>query len=115
MKKDKCTVYPFMEAVKGNWRNALFVECSFCPYGKTEKCEGHMVTADAEGKLIVMAVSEFQSKTGQQVEKAECKGSIERRAFLAAFPLYLEWHTETVKTCAILQISVPDIGGPCDG
>jgi len=114
MKQDSCKIYHFLEAVKGNWRNAIFLECNSCPYSRTDQCRGYLVTADAEGKLIIMPVSHFQEKTGQQVEKAECTGIMERRAFVTAFSLYLEWHTVTDETCALLQILHLIYGSACD-
>lgn len=111
MKQRTCNIYPFLEAVRGNWRNAVFLDCTSCPYGRTEECKGHLVTADAEGKLIVMPVFLFQRWTGQQVEKEECMGILEQEAFVRAFPLYLEWHTVSDETCLLLQLSAITYGG----
>ncbi len=108
-----CSIYPFMEAVRGNWRNAFFLECASCPYGRAGECAGYLVTADAEGKLILMPVNQFQEATGQKAEKTECAGIMERRAFIAAFSLYLDWHTVSDETCVLLQLTPMLSENPC--
>lgn len=105
-----CSMYPFLEAVRGNWRNALFVACASCPAGG---CMGHLVTADAEGRLMVMPAARFRELTGQPVEKEECAGIVECRAFMAAFSLYLEWHTVSDGACALLELDGLAAGKPC--
>ena len=37
-------LYDFLSSVKGNWRNAIFVECHDCPYTDS-LCRGYLLTA----------------------------------------------------------------------
>ena len=96
-----CKWYPFLQSVRGNWRNAIFIECAGC--GR-RACPGFLLTADAEGRLLLLPVAEFEEFSGQQVEQEECRGVLSRQAFEAAFSLYLEWHTPSARDCGLFQL-----------
>ena len=40
--KSSCKIYSFLRAVRGNWRNAIFVscDCGNCMCGRTTPCSG---------------------------------------------------------------------------
>lgn len=103
MNQNRYKWYPFLQAVRGNWRNALFISCSNCPY-RQQSCPGFLLAADADGKPLVMPVDAFRKMSGQQFDKDECCGSLSRQAFEAAFSLYLEWHTATAENCSLCQL-----------
>lgn len=103
MSQNRCKCYPFLQAVRGNWRNALFISCPDCPYRK-QSCSGFLLVADADGKPLVLPVDTFRKMSGQQFDKDECCGFLSRQAFEAAFSLYLEWHTATSKNCPLWQL-----------
>jgi len=103
LNQNKCKWYPFLQAVRGNWRNALFISCPDCPY-RQQSCPGFLMAADANGRPLVMPVDVFRKISGQQPDKDECRGSLSRQAFEAAFSLYLEWHTATSQDCPLWQL-----------
>ena len=49
MNQKPCQFYSFLQAVRGNWRNALFIRCSgsLCPMIRQASCEGFLMAADA--------------------------------------------------------------------
>ena len=51
MNQQPCSFYSFLRAVQGNWRNALFIQCSqaACPCEVSQSCQGFLLSADAEG------------------------------------------------------------------
>lgn len=106
MNQHPCSFYPFLRAVQGNWRNALFIQCgcAACPREVSQSCQGYLLAADAEGKPLLASVSEIGRLTGESVEAAECCGVLERQAFEAAYCQYIEWHTESSRECALMQL-----------
>lgn len=48
------TLYQFLQSTQGSWRNAFYVDCIECPYGRTD-CRGHLLTANAEGAPLLFA------------------------------------------------------------
>lgn len=105
------TLYSFMRAVRGNWHNALFISCNCqtCPHGEGLRCDGFLMAADADGRPLLMPVETLRRLTGESVEAAECWGSLDRRAFEAAFSQYIEWHTVSDEDCPLMQLdSIPN-------
>lgn len=110
MSQKHCKWYPFLQSVRGNWRNAIFIDCAGCP---RHSCPGFLLTADAEGKLLLLPVDEFQQFSGQQVEKEECRGILSRQAFEAVFSLYLEWLTPSAQDCGLHQLCAKNRDNGC--
>lgn len=54
MNQKPCQFYSFLQAVRGNWRNALFIRCSgsLCPMIRQASCEGFLMAADASCQPI---------------------------------------------------------------
>ena len=50
------TLYQFLQSTQGSWRNAFYVDCIECPYGRTD-CGGHLLTADAELRFFCRSCS----------------------------------------------------------
>ena len=55
--KTSCKFYSFLRAVRGNWRNAIFVSCGCdaCMYGREKPCSGFLLTVD---ELSLIHISE---------------------------------------------------------
>ena len=58
MNQKPCQFYSFLQAVRGNWRNALFIRCSgsLCPIIRQASCEGFLMAADAGCQPIFLSV-----------------------------------------------------------
>ena len=57
------TLYQFLQSTQGSWRNAFYVDCIECPYGRTD-CRGHLLTANAEGAPLLLPILLFEKMTG---------------------------------------------------
>ncbi len=51
--KSSCKIYSFLRAVRGNWRNAIFVscDCGHCMCGRTTPCSGFLLAVDECGQV----------------------------------------------------------------
>lgn len=109
MDQNNYLLYPFLQAVRGNWRNALYLKCGrkVCPYGRVMLCEGFLMAAAADGAPILMPVRYFRLLTGEPVEPEECRGILTQQAFEAVYSLYIEWHTLSSRDCVLKQLCQP--------
>ena len=109
MDQSSYLLYPFLQAVRGNWRNSLFLKCGqgCCPYGRVTLCEGFLMAAAADGVPILMPVRYFRMLTGEPVEPEECRGVLTRQAFEAVYSLYMEWHNPSSRECQLRQLCQP--------
>lgn len=109
MERNYSLLYPFLQAVRGNWRNSLFLKCGRegCPYGRATLCEGYLMAAGADGAPILMPVRYFRMLTGEPVEPEECQGVLTRQAFEAVYALYIEWHNTSSRECQLRQLCQP--------
>ena len=115
------TLYQFLQSTQGSWRNAFYVDCIECPYGRTD-CGGHLLsappagnrrhllTADAEGTPLLLPVLLFEKMTGDKVDKFECAAIIAKEAFEKLFHSWLVWNVTDPNTCSILQAIPEDQG-----
>lgn len=110
MTQTKYILYPFLRAVRGNWRNSLFLECcsSSCIYRKEEACEGYLMIANADGTPLLMPVRYFRLLTGESVAADECSGVLTCRIFESVYSLYIEWHTISANSCPLRQLCMED-------
>ena len=53
--KSSCKIYSFLRAVRGNWRNAIFVscDCGNCMCGRTTPCSGFLLAVDECGQVML--------------------------------------------------------------
>lgn len=104
MARIPCRVFLFLSAVKGNWRNAIYVECrtQTCPHAA--ECSEVLFAADADGQPILLPVSALRTCGIHEVDKHECVGCLEKSAFVAAYRRFLDWHTDTDGDCVLRQL-----------
>lgn len=95
------TLYQFLQSTQGSWRNAFYVDCIECPYGRTD-CRGHLLTANAEGAPLLLPILLFEKMTGDKVDKFECAAIIAKEAFEKLFHSWLVWNVTDPNTCSIL-------------
>lgn len=106
MKNNKCKMYPFLKAVRGNWHNALFIKCDYdvCSHSQSPPCKGFLLTIDADGTPILMPVRILQQSSGESIEPEECQTVLSKQAFEAIYGLYIEWHTISSADCPLLEL-----------
>ena len=98
-----CAIYPFLKATKGNWRNAIFIscECTVCPYGRSQPCEGFLMTINSDGSPFILSVEQYRNITAESLDPSECVGQLSRQAFETIYMLYLQWHQESMLDCPL--------------
>ena len=106
MNQKPCQFYSFLQAVRGNWRNALFIRCSgsLCPMIRQASCEGFLMAADASCQPIFLSVQTVRKLSGEAVDPEECSAILECRSFRTAYTKFLEWHTSSDHVCPFLQL-----------
>ena len=104
--KNHCCLYSFLRAVRGNWRNAIFVNCGCdaCTYGHGKICAGFLLAVDERGQVMLLPAETVHELTGEEVEPAECRAVLPRRCFDTAFSKYIEWHTPDPSACTLRQL-----------
>lgn len=104
MNHTPCEIIPFLAAVEGNWRNAIYIDCGEkdCPHAA--QCSAVLFAADADGAPLLVSASTLRACGGIEVDKHECMGRLEKDAFVAAYRSFLNWHTETDGDCALREL-----------
>ena len=115
MNQKPCQFYSFLQAVRGNWRNALFIRCSgsLCPMIRQASCEGFLMAADAGCQPIFLSVQTVRKLSGEAVDPEECSAILECRSFrtaLAGFWNGIPLRTMYVHFYSWLQIRIPTSG-----
>ena len=75
-------LYLFLAACQGHWRNSVYLSTDG---------PGYLLSADRDGRPIVMAVEQFRQLTGEAIDPAECCGQLTEDAFKALYAQYLLW------------------------
>lgn len=99
-----CEFYHFLRAVRGNWRNAIFVYCSSCTYGRQIPCTGFLLAVEGDGKVILLTSMQVHNLTGEEVSPSECCATLSYHAFESAFSKYIEWHVSDPTKCSLRQL-----------
>ena len=84
MNQKPCQFYSFLQAVRGNWRNALFIRCSgsLCPIIRQASCEGFLMAADAGCQPIFLSVQTVRKLSGETVDPEDCLYQVSGMAYL---------------------------------
>ena len=73
-------LYLFLAACQGNWRNSVYLSTDG---------PGYLLSADRDGRPVVMSVEQFRQLTGEAIDPAECCGRLTEDAFKALYAQYL--------------------------
>lgn len=111
MNQKPCQFYFFLQAVHGNWRNALFIRCrgAICPMAHQPSCAGYLLAADADGQPLLLPARTVEQLSGDTVDPEECAAVLDCRSFRSAYAKFLEWHIASDTECPFLQL-IPDLG-----
>ena len=102
MNQKPCQFYSFLQAVRGNWRNALLIRCSgsLCPMIRQASCEGFLMAADAGCQPIFLSVQTVRKLSGEAVAPEECSAILECIPLRTMYVHFYSW----------LQIRIPTSG-----
>ncbi len=91
--------YQFLKAVRGNWRNAIYLYRgrSVC----SEDCRGFLMAADADGAPVLISVKAFEALSGENVAPDECSSVLHKQAFESAYALAILWRTVSSADCPL--------------
>lgn len=103
MNSESKIMYSFMRATQGDWRNAVYIACSSCPYSELG-CGGHLLAANADGVPILFPLHLFEELTDETIDKDECAGVLTLQAFESLYHMWLIWNTKTNDSCSIMQV-----------
>lgn len=98
------SIYDFLTACRGNWRNAIFIPCAPCGHPCENIRKGCLLTADHRGCLRMVGVHRVETAIGQKIDPAECVGTLGKDTFEAAFQLHLIWAVDDPQKCALRQL-----------
>lgn len=98
------TLYDFMNGCGGNWRNAVFVPCTPCTHPCQNGRRGSLLTADSQGRPIVVSVRRLEAAVGKCMEPDECIGCLSKGAFETLFARYLTWQLDSDRQCPLCQM-----------
>ena len=88
MAKSHQQLYNFLSACAGNWRNCVYISAGSSDY---------LLSADRDGRPIVMPVEQFRKLSSENVDPAECCGQLSAEGFKTLYAQYLLWHVPSVK------------------
>ena len=113
--QNNCKVYAFFKAIRGNWRNAIYVSCDqpTCPYGHHPACTGYLLATNEYGHPLVISEADFIRLSGEPIEATECRGTITRDAFESMYAQYVYWQIDSSRDCPI-RIMGKQIAGCCE-
>jgi len=108
MEKQRCkthvrVLHGFLNSVRGNWRNSIFIECSVCRCGNCER-EDFLFAPAEDGTPLLLPVSDAEIVFGRMIDKSECLDIVSNARFEDLFCLYLKKFRETEPSCPLLKL-----------
>lgn len=85
-------LYLFLSACSGNWRSSIYISC------REKDNPGYLLSADRDGKPIIMPVARFQHLTGERIDPTECCGLLTTEALRSLYAQYLLWRCPTAQS-----------------
>jgi hypothetical protein len=105
MNNEKCPIFSFLSAANGDWRNAIYIFCDACSYGRRVRCEGFLLAFDGDGAPVLLRAETVKWIAGQAFESSECVEKLERRAFERLFARWLVWRVDSQEMCALYNLT----------
>lgn len=100
-------IHSFLNATGGNWRNAVYVECRYCKYERTNLCAKQpdmLYVAAVDGSPLLLPVSDAEILFARRLDKTECLIEISNLRFQELFRLYISPYCEDKTHCPLLGI-----------
>jgi len=87
--------------VRGNWHNAVHIECDSC----ATDCSGFLLGADRDAKPVLISVDSLKTALCEPVEPSECIGVISRQTFESLYAPWLLWEIDDPNSCSLRQVA----------
>lgn len=104
MKTSSYSIFDFLEACGGNWRNTVYVSCEYCYHPCKAECRGCLLTADMQGRPMAISLKRFEAITGWKVDPSDCIGKLSKYAFNELFRYYSIWECDDLSTCLLSHL-----------
>ena len=85
------TLYEFLHATQGNWRNSIYVDC--------EICGDYLFVPNPDGLPIVILAADLARISLDSIDKAECLGSLCNAGFMTLYYRWFLWNKNTNLAC----------------
>lgn len=100
---DTQRLYRFLSACYGSWRNSVYISTGG---------PGYLLSADRDGRPVLMAAEAFQQLTGETIDPSECCGRLTADAFNALYAQYLIWCLPSADTDPLLALAQGKLSAP---
>lgn len=105
MKTKVCAVAAFLEAVRGDWRNAIYIECERCLYDKNEPCRGYLLAFNRDAIPLIIQAGSISQSIGTNIDADECIAKLSHRSFDTVYARWLVWATDSSRSCSLLSLA----------
>ena len=107
MKNERCqtdvrVLHGFLNSVRGNWHNSVYIECSVCRCGQCGR-EDFLFAPAEDGTPLFLPVVDAELVFGRMIDKSECLGTVSNARFEDLFSLYLRNHSGD-QPCPLLRV-----------
>ena len=108
MEKQRCkthirVLHGFLNSVRSNWRNSVFIECAVCHFGRCDQ-EDFLYAPAEDGTPLFLPVSDADIIFGRMIDKSECLGTVSNERFKDLFSLYFKKYKGSGSSCPFLQV-----------
>lgn len=107
--KTKCctdikVIHSFLNATGGNWREAIYVECSVCKHNHGSICDDFLVTFDPTAAPVILPVRDAEILFGRYIDKSECADVLCNATFLSIYSKYVKVKTVGYDGCPMMAL-----------
>lgn len=108
-------VQAFLDATDGNWRNALYIQCTSCKYSRPAFCSASpdiLYVPAADGTPIFLPVSDAEILFARRLDLSECLLSCSNLRFQALFQRYLPSPQPEHVCCPLAAVCLKNVNIP---
>lgn len=94
----------FLEATKGNYRNAIYIECHNCTFEHTSKCQDFLFIPGHDCIPILLPVHDAGIFLGEPIDRSDCSGIMTNHVFTRLYQKWLELTTSSDEVCPLRHL-----------
>jgi len=109
-----CTDYKnvakFVNNIKENYRNCVYITCSVCQHKREECCGDLLVSFDSNGIPTFITASDARYLFRTVIDKSECIAEISNVRFMVLFSnFFARYANLNIAECPMLQLAKREI------
>lgn len=100
-------IFEFLNITGVNWRNAVYIECRYCEYRRSDLCvqvPDFLAAPDRNGIPLLLPVSDARCIFARQLDKTECLLVISNLRFQTLFEFYIHKTLSDETKCPLLEL-----------